>query len=127
MLLNLLLNKAVLIKRVNPEKPGKQGDLVLNDKEIYAYFLWGQKRYDLDQIEQIRIYWDSTLGLEELWCIDIRLPDGKAIYLDGSVLEHQRVTNDLLSALGREIVAFKDIPMKGDDLDLVYQKGMQPT
>lgn len=127
MVLNFLLNKSILVKRVNPDNPGKRGDFVLMDKEICVFFLWSSKRYILDQIEQIRIYWDTSLGLEEFWCIDIQFPAGIVVYLDGSILEHQRMTNYLLSLLGRKIIDFKNLPMKESNSELIYSKGMYPT
>jgi hypothetical protein len=127
MLLRLLLNKAILVKRVNPEKPGRHGDLIVHDSEIEVHFLWRSEKLNTDKIEQIRAYWNTTLGLEEFWCIDISLANGKTVYLDGSNLEHQKATNDLLLNLKSKPVNFQNLPFNGANKSIVYQKGLQPT
>ena len=96
----MLLNKKILIRRINPEILKLVGDSILADNFIFVKFLWKTKQFHVSHIKQIRAYSLTDWGLTEYEQIDIILDGNYRIKFDASLNEHQNFIQSLLQQLG---------------------------
>ncbi len=94
-----LINKRILIKRINPPEVKLAGDLALEDSNIIVKYWTKEKKFSLHEIKQINAYSASDWGLSEYESIDIILNKNYQIKLDGSLEKHQVFTESILQKL----------------------------
>ena len=121
-----LINKRILIKRINPPVINLAGDLALEDSNIIVKYWTTKKTFSLEEIKQINAYSFTDWGLSEQEYIDIILAKNYQFKLDASLEEHQIFIQSLLQKLGQEDKIFKwgYLPQENDKngKDVIFRR-----
>jgi hypothetical protein len=113
----VLFNKQVFVKRINPPGVVKEGDFAFIGTAVQVRMKWMIKTFQLLQVATIKLYYrpDFGNGSDDENCIDLEFEDGTTALLDASIEEHQKVTNDILLALGQSKVEWSaHLPVDSD-------------
>lgn len=120
----MLMNRAIWIKNINPNLFRSYGDLKFDSDSIHIKFFWNVKSFTLYQVSQIKAYAQTTWSLEDLERVDVIFKNGDKIYLSVGMEAHRKFIRKILSGLGAEnkILEWGFLPHSGDHLqrDIVY-------
>ena len=121
-----LLNKKVLIKRINPQNLKLVGDLILKGDYIFVMYRWRKKEFPIQQIEQIKAYCIVDWGLQEYEQIDIKFTNDYQVKLDGTMEDHQNFIESLMQQLGinNKICNWGFLPQLDDKMgrDVIFER-----
>ena len=102
----VLFNKRIPIKRLNPAQVVKEGDFAFTGNAIQIRSKWVTKTFQLLQVTSIRLHGRTGLGngIDAKKNIEIEFEDGTTALLSTRNKDHQKISDDILLALGQSKV-----------------------
>lgn len=118
----ILAGFSVRIKRINPKKLEKAGDLIFEDGTLKVKFLIGKHTYLPNRVSRIKYFDNSDVATaaEYAICLDVRFTDGRLIRLDGQSEDAKSIIGFILTALNQKVPDFSCMPYEDGPKEQVF-------
>ena len=84
-----------LVKTISENKSGKRGALYLRDDVLVYKGFWRSYSFPLTDLIVVEAYIETTVGLEEVCCIDLSFENKNKLLFDGNDEPSQNFLNRL--------------------------------